>query len=485
MRLDPARAIISPVRPPYLPFAGDLVTRFRDGSVRTPRRASGRAISRLVALAALALAAGPSPAYAQTASELQVTPETMTLGVGQKQRIFAAAYDRHGNLLQAAKFAFWSSDTLIAKVGSDGTVVGVSPGLAKVEARVAGRRASLAVLITGSERADDSGHGAAPPGSVLALDPGSLVLLPGESMSIVPQGLKEDGTPAAIGQVSWKSLKPEIASVDSNGTVTAIGEGKSIIQASTSSGLMATAPVEVVPAEVALSSSRIVLAPEDAESLRVLVPSQGGRQIHGAVRWASGDTGVVDVDSSGIVTAKTPGQTEIILTGFGQEHRVPVLVHRLPQSLVVSPRQSAGPLLVPLQATRKITALAEAADSSPIPEARIVWEVGDTTIISRDSAKSSITARAPGTTTLTARLRGFEAAVWNIQVVPGVLALDRSRLGLTPGDRTSLAVRLLDDQGKPLGPTGSLEWTSDKPSVATVSATGEVAGVAPGTPPSP
>ena len=96
----------------------------------------------------------------------------MTLGVGQKQRIFAAAYDRHGNLLQAAKFAFWSSDTLIAKVGSDGTVVGVSPGLAKVEARVAGRRASLAVLITGSERADDSGHGAAPPGSVLALDPG-------------------------------------------------------------------------------------------------------------------------------------------------------------------------------------------------------------------------------------------------------------------------------------------------------------------------
>ena len=159
-------------------------------------------------------------------------------------------------------------------------------------------------------------------------------------MSIVPQGLKEDGTPAAIGQVSWKSLKPEIASVDSNGTVTAIGEGKSIIQASTSSGLMATAPVEVVPAEVALSSSRIVLAPEDAESLRVLVPSQGGRQIHGAVRWASGDPGVVDVDSSGIVTAKTPGQTEMHPDGLrpgapgaGVGAPPPAVAGRLPKTV--------------------------------------------------------------------------------------------------------------------------------------------------------
>lgn len=428
----------------------------------------------------LGLSAWQVPAHAQTASELQVTPETMTIGVGQKQRIFAAAYDRQGNLLQAAKFTFWSSDTLIAKVGLDGTVVGVSPGLAKVEARLPGRRASLAVLVTGSERAEDSGHGAAPPGSVLALDPGSLVLLPGESMSIVPQGMKEDGTPSAVGKVSWKSLKPEIASVDSNGAVTALAAGKSIIQASTSSGLMATAPVEVAPAAVALSSSRIVLAPEEAETLRVLVPSQGGREIRGAVRWTSADSGVVNVDSSGIVTARRAGQTEIVLAGFGQERRVPVLVHRLPQSLVVSPRQGPGPLLVPLQATRKFTALAEAADSSPIPEARIVWEVGDTAIISRDSAKSVITAKAPGATTLTARLSGFEPVIWNIQVVPGVLDLDRSRVGVAPGDHAALAARMVDDQGKLLGPTGSLEWTSEKPSVATVSASGEVVGVNPG-----
>ena len=78
-----------------------------------------------------------------------MTPETMTLGVGQKQAIFATAFDQRGNLIPSAKFTFWSSDTLIAQVRKDGTVLGVTPGLAKIEARSQGRRASLAVLITG------------------------------------------------------------------------------------------------------------------------------------------------------------------------------------------------------------------------------------------------------------------------------------------------------------------------------------------------
>ncbi len=455
------------------------MTRFRIGSVCSSRRSIQRALFRLLAGVALGVVSN-APIRAQTASELQVTPETMTIGVGQRQTIFAAAYDRQGNLISSAKFTFWSSDTTIAKVGPDGTVVGVSPGLAKVEARLPGRRASLAVLITGRERGEESGRSAAPAGSVLALDPGSLVLLPGETVTINPQGLKEDGSPAITGKVTWKSLRAEVASVDSNGVVVAIASGKSIIQAATSSGLMATAPVEVVPAEVALSDSRLVLAPEDIDTLRVLVPSQGNREAHGVVRWASADSSVATVDTAGIIIARRPGQTEIIAAGFGQERRASLLVHRLPQSLVVSPRLAAGPVLLPFHGTRKFTAIAEAADSTPIPEAKIIWEIGDTSILMRDPVRSTVTAKAPGTTTLGARLRSFEPVTWTIQVVPGILTLDHTRIGIGPGEHGALGARLVDDSGKPAGPTGPLEWSSEKPSVATVSTGGEIVAAASG-----
>ena len=123
--------------------------------------------------------------------------------------------------------------------------------------------------------------------------------------------------------------------------------------------------------------------------------------------------------------------------------------------------------------------MAEAADSTPIPEARITWEVGDTAKAGFDRATGTLTARDTGATTLTARLNGFEPVVWRVEVVPGVLRLNRARAGLGLGERTTFAVNLLDDGGKVIGTAAGVTWSSDKPEVAAV-ANGEVRGVSPG-----
>jgi uncharacterized protein YjdB len=419
--------------------------------------------------------ARPAPAAGQTVTEVQLTPETMTLGVGQRQPIFAAGYDRQGNLVPSAKFAFRSSDTTIARVSAEGVVQGVAAGLAKIEARLRGRRASLAVLVTGGGgQGGTGGHRA----GLLTLDPSSLMLLPGEATHLTPQAMREDGTPVGPGQVSWKSLKPEVATVDSVGTVLGVAVGKSIVQASTSTGLMATVPVEVETAEVALSSLRLVLAPQDAETLRVTVPSQGGRDLR-SVQWRSQDTAVAVVWADGVVQARAPGQTEIIATVGGQERRAAVLVHRLPQSLVLTPKPVAEAIQLPLNGTRRFSAVAEAADSTPVPEAMIVWEVADSSIATFDTATGTVRGRAIGGTTLTARLRGFEPVVWNLQVVAGVLGLERTRVGLRPGGRTAIAAALLDEDGKTAGPAPELTWSSDHPGVASVAA-GEIRAIRPG-----
>ena len=431
------------------------------------------------ALAALACAVAlvvPAPAAAQTAHEVQVTPETMTLTVGQRQPIFAAAYDRHGNLIASARFGFRSSDTAIARVSREGTVQGVAPGLAKIEARLQGRRASVAVLITGTAPGQP---GTIDAGTLLSLDPATAVLLPGESVRLTPQALSEDSTPPALGHVTWKSLKPEVATVDSAGTVLGVSPGKSIVQATATAGLMATAAIDVELADIALASSSEVLGPEEAETLHVRVPAQNNREITTGLQWRSADTAVAVVGPTGVVQARGPGRTEIAVSGFGQERRTPLLVHRLPQTLVVSPKPGAGAIQVPLQGTRRFSVVAEAADSTPIPEARIAWELADSIHARFDPATGVLTARDTGTTALTARLRGFEPVVWRVQVVPGILGLDRQRVALRPGERTTLAATLAGDGGKSLGPAGLVQWTTDRPDIAAV-AVGQVRGVNPG-----
>ena len=445
--------------------------------IRAPRpRPPIAPLTFVMAVGALAFAA---PLPAQTVNEVQVTPETMTLGVSERQTIFATAYDRQGNIIPDARFTFWSSDTLVAKVDKEGAVIGMSPGLAKVEARVQGRQASLAILITGTGPAADTGR-TARVAAVLTLQPASPTLLPGERLVIEPRVLSEDGTPVTPGKVIWKSLQPEVAAVDSTGLVVAVAPGRTIIQATTSGGLMATAPVEVATAELALSRIRLVLGPSESDTLRVLVPGQGNREVRGGIRWQVSDTGIVRVGPTGIVSARAPGRAEIIASGFGQEGRVAVLVHREPSALVVTPRPAAGPIQLPVRAIRRVTAVAEAADSTPIPEARVSWEVGDTAIIRYDIAKGELRGRALGTTTLTSRVYGFDPVVWAVQVIPGTLGLDRRRLGMGLGERDSLRAMLLDEGGKPLGPPSELEWSSDPADVVQVSPGGVIDGLRPG-----
>ncbi len=333
------------------------------------------------------------------------------------------------------------------------------------------------MLITGA--GGGQGGAAAAGGSALTIDPATAVLLPGETIRVSAQALRDDGTPLPVGRVLWKSLKPEVATVDSAGLVLGVAPGKSIVQATAGAGLMATVPVEVEQAEIALAGAIEALGPEEAETLRALVPSQGNRELTSGLEWRSADTAVATAGPTGIVAARGPGRTEIVMSGLGQERRVSLTVHRLPQTLVVSPKPMSDPIQVPIRAARQFTAVAEAADSTAIPEARVVWEVGDTTRARFDRASGTLTARDTGETTLTVRLRGFEPVVWRIAVVPGVLGLDRARAGLRPGERLTFAANLLDDGHKVVGPAAGVTWSSDKPEVAAV-ANGEVRGVSPG-----
>src|SRR2546430_12962715 len=60
------------------------------------------------------------------------------------------------------------------------------------------------------------------PAAVLRIEPPTVYLLPSENTRVSPRALKEDGFPAAPGTVTWKSLRPDIASVDQNSVIVAL-----------------------------------------------------------------------------------------------------------------------------------------------------------------------------------------------------------------------------------------------------------------------
>src|SRR5712692_3727162 len=99
-------------------------------------------ITRLFVLAATA-----SPLAAQTVTEVQVAPPSISIKVGEHYGLIATAYDRVGNVLPAARIQWVSNNTAVARVDGSGTVTGVGGGVAFVEARAGQKRGQAAVQV--------------------------------------------------------------------------------------------------------------------------------------------------------------------------------------------------------------------------------------------------------------------------------------------------------------------------------------------------
>src|SRR5713226_8111772 len=305
----------------------------------------------------------PGVAFAQNVVEVQVAPPSITLKVGEKSGLLATAFDRVGNVIPTVRI-IWSSNNV--------AVMAVAGGVAIIEARVGSRKGQAAVQVVGapagSAGAPTPGQPAAParpaadqpgavppadalqgqpagtgPAAVLRIEPPTVYLLPSENTRVSPRALKEDGTPAAPVAVTWRSLRPDIASVDQNGVVIALAQGQGTVQVTSSGGLTATAPIVVQPSEIAvLEPVPVILSTGDVDTLHVIVPAQGGRLVSPlALQWSTADPNVARVSLTGVVTAVAPGRSTLLVSGLLQSKTIEIVVHRTVDALAVLPTSKA------------------------------------------------------------------------------------------------------------------------------------------------
>lgn len=239
-------------------------------------------------------------------TNISLSNSALSLTEGDTKQLSATVYPTNAT----NKSVNWSSsNTTVATVSSSGLVTAKSAGSATITCRAAdgsGKYVTCSITVTSSNISVTS----------ISLSNSSLSLTEGDtkqlSATVYP-------TNASNRVVSWASSNTAVASVSSNGLVTAKAAGTAIIfcRSTDGSGVSALCGVavkstEIEPTSISLSkSSAIIYEGESVTLTATILPEDATKQ---TVTWVSDNASVATVSNSGVVTAINPGEANIVAT---------------------------------------------------------------------------------------------------------------------------------------------------------------------------
>ena len=210
--------------------------------------------------------------------------------------------------------AWSSSDTAIATVSEDGTVTAVSIGEASITAQAGGKEATCTVTVKQILIAVEN----------VTLDETTLTLMRGDTGKLTATVTPDNADDKTV---LWSSSNASVATVDGNGTVTAVSKGTATITAQ-AGGKTATCAVTVnpIPVEnVTLNVTTLTLAPNMTKTLTATVnPDDADDK---TVTWSSSNPSVATVSNDGMVTAVKVGAATITAQAGSKTAACEVTVH--------------------------------------------------------------------------------------------------------------------------------------------------------------
>ena len=202
------------------------------------------------------------------------------------------------------KVAYKSSNPNVASVDENGVVTALSRGSAEITATTtdgSNLSASCSVSVTYALA------------TKVQVDQNTLQMRVQDKAKLTATVTPE----TALGDVVWSSSKEQVATVDSQGNVTALSVGFAKITATATDGSnqFAECLVTVDPALVAsltISASSLALQVGDATTLQAtLLPEYAGNR---TVKWSSSREDVATVSQAGVISANSVGTATITAT---------------------------------------------------------------------------------------------------------------------------------------------------------------------------
>jgi len=325
-------------------------------------------------------------------ANVQISPPTADLVIGQSTTLAAVPTDSKGNVLGGRSASWISGGPSVATVSQTGVVTAVGVGSAVIFATVEGKTGSASVSV---RRLPVTSVSVAPPSSNIGV---------GVSVQLAAT-VRSGSTILTDRVVGWSSSNQAVATVVANtGLVTGVKAGAVTITA-TSEGVSGTAFVAVGIASVFVSPTPTSVVAGQTRQLTAVARDASNTAVPGVpFQWSSASNAIATVDANGLVTGVAPGTVNISAAVGSVSGAASVSVTPAPvANVAVTPSAPNVPAGQPVQLTATLT---DAAGN--VLTGRVVqWSSNNTaraTVNSSGLVTTSSTNK--GTVTITATSEG-------------------------------------------------------------------------------
>jgi len=375
----------------------------------------------------------------------------------------------NGDPLDNPRYRLESENTSIVRVDSSGRgLQGVARGPARVR-----------VFLTTALGAPDTMFDVKAVVSHVSVSGESLPAILtrlGQTRQLTATATDASGQPVAGVAFSWASKDDNVATVSSQGRVTAVNEGTTQITAQADSVLgplnltvvQAAARVQVSPKVDTLRTSG-----RDRQFQAFAYDSDNLRMLPVKILWRSTDPAVATVDTSGRAIAQRAGTTRIIAQVGPVADTATLVLKQVLRFVEVKPGLDT---LIAIDDTSRFVAQGQDTAGAAIPDApSATWTAADTTIATVDQT-GLVRARRNGLVLVTASSAGQSGSAVVLvrqQVAKAQIAEDSVAL-TGDGATVRLTASGLDRNGYPVPAATRINWYSSLGFVATVDTGGLV-----------
>ena len=455
------------------------------------------AASKAARIAAIALAcagcssgggAGDGPAT-PVLNAVSLSAPSQTVVAGGTVQLGATPRDQSGNSISAT--VTWSSSASnVAAVDASGLVTAVAAGSATITATAT----SGAKIVTGNIAITVT---PVPVPTTVTVAAAQSSILIGATDQLTAT-VKDQFGNAFAATVTWSTSASTVATVNTNGLVTAVAAGTATITATAAGGgptvtgntvITITAPIVPALTSVSIAAPATSVVIGNTDQLTASPRDQTGAAIAATVLWSSSASGIASVNSSGLVSAIAAGVATITASatagGVTVQNTLQITVTPVVPVLTTVTVNAPQTSIV---AGNTITLTATATDQNgSLIGGTVTWSSSTPGAATVGANTGVVTGVAAGATTITATVvaNGVTktgTALITVTNPPSVLTsvtISSPSTTIVVGNTVQFTASPKDQFGNPIAAV--LTWSSSAPARATISNIGLVTGVATGT----